>query len=674
MQTRHLLGALPLPIAFALTFGCLVAATQPLKANDLASYLPLKFKIATFDPRQQDPLGLQFNPRLSQAASAAKLLMIVQFQRKIDNDIKEAIRRQGGEPIHYLPDQAYLVRIPADKVTGLKTIKGFRWLGHYLPYLKTQPEIYQALLSDRQLPAIMRFNVILATKTDRATFAKQAPELGVEIIQMNTGSLLMEVEATAQQTTSLLNMPQVVWLDLWTGIELDINNARKIGGANKLEQAHKNSLYTGIGIRGHVLEGITPDHPDFAANSYRQAPIGIDNTDSSWHGHNTYGIIFGSGAGRADARGLLPNAQGYFTNYNAIYSGNGRSTGSRFELVQRLQSDHRIVFETASWGYARTTDYDARSLEMDDIIFHLDIPITQSQSNAGARPSRPQAWAKNIISVGALRHLDNDNPKDDTWRAGGSIGPATDGRIKPDLSAFFDKTLTTNPTGYNENFGGTSGATPTVAGFVGLTIELWTDGIFGNTLAVPQGDRFDNRPHFTTVKALLINSARQWQFAGATHDRTRVHQGWGFPDIDRLFQNRQNMLVVDETDLLELGDIRSYQVTVAENTPELKATMIFADPPGSVSAGINRVNNLDLKITSPDGQVYWGNFGLLENMYSRAGGVANTIDPVENVFVQNPLAGTWTIEVIADEINADGHLETPEDDADFALVVSGVTP
>jgi len=41
------------------------------------------------------------------------------------------------------------------------------------------------------------------------------------------------------------------------------------------------------------------------------------------------------------------------------------------------------------------------------------------------------------------------------------------------------------------------------------------------------------------------------------------------------------------------------------------------------------------------------------------------------VFVQNPEAGLWTVEVIASEINEDAHLETAGVDADFALVVSG---
>ncbi|MFD8196425.1 hypothetical protein [Streptomyces wuyuanensis] len=41
------------------------------------------------------------------------------------------------------------------------------------------------------------------------------------------------------------------------------------------------------------------------------------------------------------------------------------------------------------------------------------------------------------------------------------------------------------------------------------------------------------------------------------------------------------------------------------------------------------------------------------------------------MFVQTPAAGTWTIEVIAGQVNVDGHVETSATDADFALVATG---
>jgi hypothetical protein len=98
--------------------------------------------------------------------------------------------------------------------------------------------------------------------------------------------------------------------------------------------------------------------------------------------------------------------------------------------------------------------------------------------------------------------------------------------------------------------------------------------------------------------------------------------------------------------------------------------LVYTDPMGSPNAARARVNDLSLKVTAPDGTVYWGNNGLNVGNWSTPGGTPNTIDTVENVFVQQPAAGTWRVEVRADEVNADGHAETSAADVDYALVAT----
>src|SRR5690606_19661474 len=121
---------------------------------------------------------------------------------------------------------------------------------------------------------------------------------------------------------------------------------------------------------------------------------------------------------------------------------------------------------------------------------------------------------------------------DDSWAAGnGSTGPAADGRIKPELCAYYDGIGTSDRTGsagyssgnWYASFGGTSGATPIVAGHNVLAIQMFTDdsatpgfGPFGNQLRVPNGSRHVNRPKFTTLKALQIISARQYALTPAS--------------------------------------------------------------------------------------------------------------------------------------------------------------
>jgi hypothetical protein len=330
------------------------------------------------------------------------------------------------------------------------------------------------------------------------------------------------------------------------------------------------------------------------------------------------------------------------------------------------------MFQTASWGYPQGTAYDARSAEMDLIIFDHDIAITQSQSNTGNRNSRPQAWAKNIISVGALSHYDTLSVTDDRWTSA-SIGPATDGRLKPDLCAYYDLIYTTySSTGYGQ-FGGTSGATPIVAGHVGLTIEMFTEGTFGYPKAPAWNQRFAFKPHFTTTKALLINTARQYDPL-VNGGVTREKQGWGWPSVEDLYDLSARMLVVDELDVLKQGERKGFAVFVRPGTPQFRTTLTFNDPPGTPLVYPNRVNDLSLKVTAPDGTtVYHGNVGLLgTSLYSTAGGAPNTIDTVENVFVRNPGAGVWLLDVSAPLVALDSHKETGAVDADFALVSSGI--
>lgn len=641
-----------------------------------AGSLELQLKTRSFDPLKEKAFTTHL--ALEKMDSNEPGLFIIQYKQAITNEMVEKLKGLGIQVRQFIPSQAHLVKATPSAIEKANKLGFVRWSGQYTPDFKLSDTLRENIVSDsvNQKPA--RYNVVLVDKADRTALKSAIKKAGGKVVASNDGSVLVEAELTSQQLDKVAQASEVLWIDPSTKIEEDVDNAREQGGANYLTDLRLDvpNHFTGIGIRGHVMEGIEADHPEFEETTFRKAPIAVEDGTASSHGHQTYGIVFGSGLKNKKARGLLPNAQGFYTSYDYVYStpAGNKEGKSRYALVEKLIKEKQIMFQTASWGYATTEEYDSRSLEMDDLIFNLDIPITQSQSNTGSKLSRPQAWAKNIISIGALYHFDNADPNDDKWNESGSIGPAADGRVKPDLCAFFDKIFTTSMgKGYTENFGGTSGATPIVAGHVGLTIEMWTDGLFGNKLDFPVAERFKNRPHFTTVKALLINLARQYKFEGEADDRTRVHQGWGFPNLKNMFDQKDSIIVVNETDVLKAKESKKYTVEVAEGSPELKTTMIFADPPGSPSAKVTRVNNLDLKVTDPSGKVsYWGNNGLLARNYSAPGGEPNSIDPVENVFVQNPAAGNWTVEVIATEVNQDGHLETKDVlDADYALVISG---
>jgi hypothetical protein len=198
---------------------------------------------------------------------------------------------------------------------------------------------------------------------------------------------------------------------------------------------------------------------------------------------------------------------------------------------------------------------------------------------------------------------------------------------------------------------------------------MWHNGVFNN----PTGATvFDSAPRFTLAKAALINTASSYPFSGTNHNLTRTHQGWGLADVSILYNKRFKTFWVNETAVVNNLATVSYPLSVGAGETEFKATMVYREQGGAVSPTQHRKNDLSLRVTSPGGTIYWGNNGLNAGNWSTSGGASNTKDTVENVFVQNPAAGTWTVDVIGSDVNTDMRPE-PGNNADFSLWVTGVT-
>lgn len=624
----------------------------------------LRLRYARFDPLVDLPFvpgGLRVDDAIDHAQ-----MYIVQFVTQPLKEYRRDIRAAGGTIYKFLAHHAYLVRLDPDALAGVARLPYVRWIGVYQPAYKVEESLLEPLIDDRVALARTRVNIQVFERgvIDKRVVADRVRALGGVVNAMSPDGSLLEATLDEPQLREILHLPEVLFVDRWGEPEVDMNIAREIGGANFVENV---GGFTGEGVRAEVMDtNILSTHQDF------QDPPPVfhgQHSGSTSHGTSVYGINFGDGTGNSAGRGMVPDAQGIFADFGFL-------TNRHAHTAELVRSPYFAVYQTNSWGDPRTTLYTTKSFEMDDIIFRNDIVICQSQSNSGNRLSRPQAWAKNVVAVGGVRHLNTLTKSDDRWGGGASTGPAFDGRVKPDLTHFYDSIFTTSASGgYTSGFGGTSGATPIVAGHFGVFFQMWSEGIFGNEVD-PGATVFDNRSHATTAKAMIINSAAQynWRLGGSNADLTRFRQGWGMPDLRQLYEDRDRIFVVDEDVILENLETATFQLPVESGAPEFRATLVYLDPAGTTSSDLHRINDLTLKVTSPGGVVYFGNNGLIADVWSAPGGSPNTIDTVENVFVQNPEAGVWTVEVIASEINEDSHVETQTVDADFALVVAGVIP
>jgi hypothetical protein len=483
---------------------------------------------------------------------------------------------------------------------------------------------------------------------------------------------LIEVTLTGPQLLKAAGFNEVLWIDRVTAVQFHMDNARIQGGGNYIETQ---GGYTGTGVNAHVYEGVEANHPDFTGGCTNVSSSGL----AEQHGHATGGIVWGNGTSNSIVRGLAPDCGKFYTTLDPVMP-------SRWQVFSDLVNIHDVSHTSSSWGYAPTLNYNSTSADSDDMVFDHDLAWTQSQANTGNQTSASHAWAKNVFSIGGIIHLDDAIAANDSWGANASMGPASDGRIKPTLCAYYDDRGTSDLSGaagysgtnWTANFGGTSGAAPMVGGHNVLAIQMFTDdsvtagvGAFGNTLRAPGGTSHENRPHFTTLKALQVVNAEQYAFTAASTDLRREHQGWGFPNLQNMWDNRGKTFIVDETSVLTQGGADVWQITVAPGEPALKISLNWNEPAGNPAAALHLVNNLSLQVLDPNGVEYWGNNGLEDGVWTVLGGGEDTINSIENVFVQNPIAGDWYVRVLATSVVTDSHVETPAVDADYALVCVG---
>jgi serine protease AprX len=624
--------------------------------------LKIRLKADTFDPLKEEP------------AIPAPLKLItpnnyylIQCNGPIQPEWIPMLQEKGVKILGYIPDYAYVVRMNEVTRALVEQFPFVRWTGFYHPAYKIDPNLRRSGGDIELNVVVFRENGLVGNVTEVATKIK---EMGGEILYNGKDNSVLIVKIDASKIVEIAFLPQVEWIDESGKKVTCMDNVRIFTGADTAFTCG----YDGSGIVGEVKDdGFDQGHPDFVGQI-----LGTDGgPPAAAHGTCTFGIVFSSGANNAQARGMLPNGDGVFCYYDV----------SRLSSMLNLENMWGGLFQSNSWGQGSyNASYSSYSSEDDMAISSCDkitmIYSAGNRGNNGPSSLHQDAVAKDIISVGGVVHHNNELREDDNWGApGGSItrpasyGPSEDGRVKPDLCGPYDDEYTTDWHGSNgyrigdyitedsdHYFGGTSGAAPVVAGAVGIVYQMYKENLFVNN---PNGAI----PHASTVKAILIADAYQYEFSQAT----RYQQGWGLPDLKNTLVIGSRHFIVDEETALQTGESAIYHFTPQEGFP-LKVSLVWTDLAAIPGGSRALVNDLNLKVTGPDASVYWGNYGLDTSHWSVSGGVPDTLNNVENVFVENPQAGEWTIEVIAQNVAIDGHSETPAVDQDFALVATTKLP
>ncbi|MDD5616774.1 MAG: S8 family serine peptidase [Candidatus Methanoperedens sp.] len=614
---------------------------------------------------------------------------IVQFSGTIKEEWKKELEDRGARIIGYIPDNALLI-----KYHGVPAHPSIVRSGDFAPEYRVSPR-----LTNRN--GKMTLNVIPFEKND--SLVSQISLLGGKV---EPAGERLRVTIDASRIPDIASLEDVEWVEEYVPPRLlnDVSSGiigtstvwadPGLDGTGQIVAVDDTGLDTG---------DLATIHDDFKGRikahfGYGRPAIGTDSKqrktwdDPDGHGTHVSGSVLGNGSHSGGAiKGMAYNAtlviQSILDSSNGL---NGLNVGINQIYLDSFNQGSRI--QSNSWGAAVSGAYDSFSVDVDTFAWdHKDFVILFSAGNEG-RDSNSDGivdlnslsspgTAKNVITVGASENyrsgfsttygnawpldfpanpISSDRLADNSsgMVAFSSRGPTNDGRIKPDVVAPGTWVLSTKSSlapsanywsiydSYYAYNGGTSMSTPLTAGAAALVRQYYVNSSIA--------------PSSALIKATLINTAKNMtgQYASPKKDVTGQpdnNQGWGRVDPGRL---KEEKVFVDNITGINTGKFNETNVTVY-GSRTFVATLVWTDYPGLAAAAKELVNDLDLIVTDPAGQQFYGNDFTVPYNSSY-----DSTNNVEGVIINNPVAGTYKVNVSARNV--------PMGPQPFALVISGI--
>lgn len=434
---------------------------------------------------------------------------------------------------------------------------------------------------------------------------------------------------------------------------------------------------TEVGAAQGVLKKATSDNYAFATTA-----LGTNYQKLEAYGVNisnhSYGVNLGWAYRTSPTTGWYWVGN-YNFNHEDTWSGSYGDNDANFDKIV-YTNPNQIVVKSAGNYYGSGPDgilpnFKYNSVTGTYVPFATTDELPPANCSLGYNCIGWGSLAKNIIVVGATYQLTTVNniyaTSDDVIKADfSSAGPRKDGAIKPDVCAVGVDIVapsSTSNTSYIKG-AGTSYSAPIVSGVAG---------------AVTQVSRIINsNPTFTykadEMKALLTHTANE-----AGNPGPDVWYGWGFVDAQKASQvviNKKNNQVIFESNILTSG-VKYFREIKAKASEPLKATISWVDPaavPFTTDADLQNnhasrlINDLDLRIIdTTDNTIYYPWRLDITNPMANATKADNTVDNVEQVLIDAPIAGrTYRIEVgNKGNLVNDSGVASPQN---YALIVTGV--
>ena len=447
---------------------------------------------------------------------------------------------------------------------------------------------------------------------------------GADVLSSYEYSNLTTIAVLPQHLIAIAGHPMVTYLE---PIDPEPVKEDLLGQSNHRINWIGNKDINGISYNGEGVwmavgdDGAIGPHIDFQGRTDQS----VSGTSSGEHGDHVCGIAVGAGNLNPDAQGMAwASDLKVYNVWNAVNDS------------PNSVSNPGVVVTSTSYGngcnagytsFTRTADQQVRQLET---IMHVFSAGNSGTQNCGYGAG--SGWGnitggiksgKNVMAIGNVLATDG-------LANSSSRGPATDGRIKPDVCANGTQVLSAFPNNQYVSNTGTSMAAPGASGAYTALVHAYK---------VLHGDTV---PSSALMKATMMNTADDLGNKGPDFS-------YGFGRINarkalEVFENDYFMY-----DTIAQGDSNLHVISIPAGVKEASIMVYWNDYEAASNATTALVNNLDMNVVDANSATYLPYIlNSTPNAAALNSPATNGIDDlnnVEQVFLENPTPGNITVKV-----------------------------
>jgi len=330
-------------------------------------------------------------------------------------------------------------------------------------------------------------------------------------------------------------------------------------------------------------------------------------------------LIGGAGNSFINGRGVAERVMLYSENFANLFPASNTAFTARNITVQ----NHSYGVGIENYYGLESVAYDNQALQLGSLLHIYSAGNSGTGTGTGTYSGLTRygtitgsfKQAKNVLLVTSTNHTGD-------VLAANSAGPAYDGRIKPELSAFGN--------------GGTSDAAALVSGSASLIQERWTD-LNGEL------------PNTDMLKAILIAGLDDTDAPGPD-----FFGGYGLLNLRKSIEITTNDWWFEGT--VSDGQTITHQIEITEPTDHLTVVLAWRDPAANNGDALALVHDLDLAVSINAEEWQPWVLNASPNVTDLATPATTGIDRLNNVEViriDNPSIGTFDVAVHGFDVSAD---------------------